>query len=131
MSSDSSKSKNSIPQIKPWSSLQDRSLPLLSRPSVWAGHKDNLELSHRVTRAILAVLREKAAMKCEAETVKSATQDGGTTVFKPDPYDCTQCDRCGQHKQSVRSRTTITIGRESGTVRCKFCDECAALWSFT
>ncbi|SRR6266478_9667796 len=46
--------------------------------------------------------------------------------LKPDPYDATKCDMCGQRKQSVRQRTAITIGLETGTVRTKFCDECAA-----
>jgi len=44
----------------------------------------------------------------------------------PDPYDATKCDMCGQHKESVRPRRVITIGLKSGTVRAKFCDECAA-----
>ena len=35
MSSDSSKSKNRVPQIKPWSSLPDRDKPYLSSPPVW------------------------------------------------------------------------------------------------
>jgi hypothetical protein len=79
-----------------------------------------------MTRSILAVLREKAAMKCEPETVKSVTQEGVTAVFKPNPYDSTQCDRCRQHKPTVRSRRVIEIGMQTGTVRAKFCDECAA-----
>jgi hypothetical protein len=37
-----------------------------------------------------------------------------------------KCDRCGQHKESVRSRKMITVGLQSGTVRWQFCDECAA-----
>ena len=105
----SSKKEGSPPTIPPWSSFPDRAHPFLSNPPVWVD-KENRRRALIVTRAILSVLREKAAMKCEAETVKSATQDGGTTVFKPDPYDCTQCDRCGQHKKTVRSRRVIEIG---------------------
>jgi len=37
-----------------------------------------------------------------------------------------KCDMCGQHEKSVRPRKTITVGLRSGTVRTKFCDECAA-----
>ena len=37
-----------------------------------------------------------------------------------------KCDMCGQHKESVRPRGVITVGLKSGTVRTKFCDECAA-----
>ena len=45
----------------------------------------------------------------------------------PDPYDATRCDMCGQHQESVRPRRVITVGKKSGTVRTKFCDECAAV----
>ena len=38
-----------------------------------------------------------------------------------------KCDLCGQHKESVRQRKVITVGLRSGTVRTKFCDECAAV----
>src|SRR5438477_204409 len=44
----------------------------------------------------------------------------------PDPYDATKCHKCGQHKETMRSRRVITVGDKSGTVRWKFCDECAA-----
>jgi uncharacterized protein YlaI len=37
-----------------------------------------------------------------------------------------KCDLCGQHKESVRQRKVITVGMKSGSVRTKFCDECAA-----
>src|SRR5262249_6608313 len=66
-------------------------------------------------------------MKYEPETMKSVAQESATTVFKPDPYEVTQCDRCGQHKPTVRSRRVIEIGMQTGTVRAKFCDECAAI----
>jgi len=36
------------------------------------------------------------------------------------------CDLCDRYKKDVRQRKTITIGSKSGTVRTKFCDECAA-----
>ncbi len=44
----------------------------------------------------------------------------------PDPYDETKCDSCGERTETVRQRKLITIGTNSGTVRAKFCDECAA-----
>jgi hypothetical protein len=37
-----------------------------------------------------------------------------------------KCDICGQQKESVRVRKVMTVGLKSGTVRSKFCDECAA-----
>jgi len=43
-----------------------------------------------------------------------------------------KCHMCGERKKSVRSRTTITIGLHSCTVRWQFCDECVAMvtkWS--
>jgi len=45
----------------------------------------------------------------------------------PDPHDASKCDLCGQHKESVRPRTTVTVGAQSGTVRTKFCDQCVAM----
>jgi len=36
------------------------------------------------------------------------------------------CDMCDRYKKDVCHRKTITIGAKSGTVRTKFCDECAA-----
>ncbi len=45
----------------------------------------------------------------------------------PDPYDATRCDMCGQCQESVRPRRVSTVGKNSGTVRTKFCDECAAV----
>ena len=42
------------------------------------------------------------------------------------PEPAMKCHRCGQHKESVRSRKMITVGVNSGTVRWQFCDECAA-----
>src|SRR5262249_12829592 len=47
--------------------------------------------------------------------------------FKPDPHDAGKCDLCGQRRESVHPRRVVTVGRESGTVRTKFCDECAAV----
>jgi len=44
----------------------------------------------------------------------------------PDPHDASKCDLCGQHKGSVRPRTTVTVESQSGTVRTKFCDQCIA-----
>src|SRR5215470_8919617 len=44
----------------------------------------------------------------------------------PDP-NATRCDLWGQHQKSVRPRRVITVGKNSGTVRTKFCDQCAAL----
>ncbi len=44
----------------------------------------------------------------------------------PDPHDASKCDLCGQRKEGVRAHTLITVGLQSGTVRTKFCDECAA-----
>ncbi len=38
-----------------------------------------------------------------------------------------KCDKCGEHKQSVRSRRVITVGLKSGSVRTRFCNECAAM----
>jgi hypothetical protein len=45
--------------------------------------------------------------------------------FKLDPNDETRCDLCGRCKENVRPRTQITVGLQSGTVRTKFCDQCA------
>ena len=45
----------------------------------------------------------------------------------PDPYDATRCDMCRQCQESVRPRTVSTVGKNSGTVRTKFCDHCAAV----
>jgi len=45
----------------------------------------------------------------------------------PDPHDASKCDVCGQRKETVRPRTTVTVGAQSGTVRTKFCDQCAAM----
>jgi hypothetical protein len=36
------------------------------------------------------------------------------------------CDECDRYKNDVRQRKVITVGMKSGTVRTKFCDECAA-----
>jgi hypothetical protein len=44
----------------------------------------------------------------------------------PDP-NATRCDLCGQRQKSVRPRRVITVGKNSGTVRTKFCDQCAAV----
>jgi hypothetical protein len=44
----------------------------------------------------------------------------------PDP-NATRCDFCGQRQKSVRPRRVITVGKNSGTVRTKFCDQCAAV----
>ena len=44
-----------------------------------------------------------------------------------DPHDVSKCDLCGQHKESVRPRTTVTVGAQSGIVRTKFCDQCVAM----
>lgn len=123
----SSPHRNNLgPAIKPWSSAPDRSYPFLSDPPVWRDNESRRR-ALLVTRAILAVLRENAAMKCDSEMVKSTTQEGATAVFKPDPYGATQCDGCGQHKPTVRSRRVIEIGMQTGNVRAKFCDECAAI----
>jgi hypothetical protein len=43
-----------------------------------------------------------------------------------DPYDDTTCDQCGERKETVRPRKTITVGLKSGVLRWKFCEECAA-----
>jgi hypothetical protein len=45
----------------------------------------------------------------------------------PDPYEATRCDMCGQCQESVRPRRVSTVGKNSGTVRTKFCDQCAAV----
>jgi hypothetical protein len=67
-----------------------------------------------------------AAMNCESETVKDPAQESAAPFFTPDPYDATKCDMCGRRKESVCQRRAITVGLETGTVRTKFCDECAA-----
>jgi uncharacterized protein YlaI len=36
------------------------------------------------------------------------------------------CDVCDRYKNDVRQRKVITVGMKSGTLRTKFCDECAA-----
>jgi hypothetical protein len=43
-----------------------------------------------------------------------------------DPYEDTTCDQCGERKERVRPRKTITVGLKSGILRWKFCEECAA-----
>jgi len=55
----SSPRQNSVPVIKPWSSLPDRAdSPYLSNPAVWS-ERQNHRLCLLVTRAILAVLKER------------------------------------------------------------------------
>ena len=54
-------------------------------------------------------------------------KNSAAPFFRPDPNDAKLCDKCGQHEETVGSRRVITIGRESRTVRWKFCDECAAI----
>lgn len=36
------------------------------------------------------------------------------------------CDLCDGYKKDVRQRKVITVGMKSGTLRTKFCDQCAA-----
>lgn len=36
------------------------------------------------------------------------------------------CDLCDRYKKDVRQRKVITVGLKSGTLRTKFCNECAA-----
>jgi hypothetical protein len=38
-----------------------------------------------------------------------------------------KCDKCGEHKQTLRSRRAITVGLKSSTVWTKFCNEGAAM----
>ena len=45
--------------------------------------------------------------------------------FKPDPCDASKCDLCGQRRESVRPRRRVAVGLQSGTVRTKFCEQCA------
>jgi hypothetical protein len=84
------------------------------------------KLIRLVEKHLFPKAHRTAAMNCESETAKDPAQESAAPFFTPDPYDATKCDMCGQHKESVRSRTVITIGLNSGTVRWKFCDECAA-----
>src|SRR5260370_34742680 len=44
----------------------------------------------------------------------------------PEPRDASKCDLCGQCEKSVRPRTLVTVGLQSGTVRTEFCDQCAS-----
>jgi|GEM_PF-3291454 len=62
--------------------------------------------------------------------VKEPAQQSADAAPRPDPYDMSKCDTCGERKKSVRARRMVTIGRSSGTVRWKFCDECVAIAGF-
>src|SRR5262249_16810230 len=53
------KPHSNAPAIKPWSTYPDKPHPVLRNPPVWRD-KEALRRSSVVTRAILAVLRERA-----------------------------------------------------------------------
>jgi uncharacterized protein YlaI len=89
---------NLVPLAVPAEIFSDRTSPLLANPPVWKGWW--FTLSERVENHLFAKIYGAAAMKCHL---------------------------CGQRKKSVRSRKTITIGLQTGTVRWQFCDECAAI----
>jgi hypothetical protein len=89
---------NLVPLSVPVDIFSDRTSPLLANPPVWKGWW--FTLSERVENHLFAEIYGPVAMKCHL---------------------------CGQRKKSVRSRTTITIGLQTGTVRWQFCDECAAI----
>lgn len=71
--------------------------------------------------------RMASETKREPVTVKKAAQQSADAVPKLDPYDMSKCDTCVERKKSVRARRMVRIGRSSGTVRWKFCDECVAI----
>ena len=78
--------------------LGDRRTPILAREPVWES-REMLRLVKLVEKQLFPKPHATAAMKC---------------------------DMCGGHKESVCQRKVITVGLKSGTVRTKFCDECAA-----
>jgi hypothetical protein len=91
------------------------------------------------------VRREELAEQNLHRTIETATLMGWRFLFvrefsmsrkeksmnsesnkSPDPHDASKCDLCGRRSETVRPRTLIAVGTQSGAVRTKFCDQCAA-----
>jgi hypothetical protein len=94
--------------------------------------KNNLfaKLSWLLDKRIFRKRHCGKATKCSSERATTSTPSSAASVSISDPNNMTNCDMCGRQKESVRPRKTMTIGRNSGTLRWKFCDECVAELGF-